>query len=118
MMVSILKSTCTAKRFKGDTNRKLIVRFSSNMQVTPSSHHQQARGKGNSAEGNSKGSAKLPHLLKSLLAAGLALSQVVLSVVLVAVGLQVHILLGAPLAVVHAIHNASELPAAIPQSLI
>ena len=34
MMVSILKSTCTAKRFKGDTNRKLTVRFSSNMQVT------------------------------------------------------------------------------------
>ena len=72
----------------------------------------------NSAAGKSKGSAALPHLLKGLLAAGLALSQVVLGVILVAVRVQVHILLGAPLAVVHAVHNASELPAAISQSLI
>lgn len=58
------------------------------------------------------------YLLESFLAACLALAQVVLAVVLVAVALQVHIPLGAPLAIVHAIHNAPELPAAIPQGLV
>ena len=58
------------------------------------------------------------YLLQSFLAACLALAQVVLAVVLVAVALQVHVALGAPLAVVHAIHNAPELPTAVPQGLI
>ena len=53
--------------------------------------------------------------LQGFFAARLALPQSVLVVVDIAVALQVLVLLRAPLIVVHAVHNASELPAAVPE---
>ena len=58
------------------------------------------------------------HPLKGFFALGLALPQVFQAVVLVAIALKVHILLWAPLIVVHAIHDAAELPAAVPEDVV